>query len=232
MWSWWRQFHQSSKSPSPSFHYNILQRRLRQPKSLHCTLPLTSWEWLVSHFPSVPVTPRVVHDSFVSVPIILLSRLLMQYDILFTSTDRPTARSQFTSPPSHTWNRCRHAAPKIARHTGVIRSSSGVICKTTADFDLALRATRSFWQESPCPYDPAWSSLLHDYASSTSPFPFCPPPTHDNFIMQLSPPRILLLAQMASHTPHGGFVPLYRLRLWRIIFRIYYTAKSLRPYRH
>lgn len=36
MWSWWRQFHQSSKSPSPSFHYNILQRRLRQPKSLHC----------------------------------------------------------------------------------------------------------------------------------------------------------------------------------------------------
>ena len=181
IWSWWRQSHQTLKSSSPSFHYNILQRKLRQPKSLHCTLPLASWEWLVSHFPSSPVSPRVVHDSFVSVPIILFSRLLMQYDLLFASTDRPISRSQFISPPTHTWNKCRQAAPKIARHTGVIRSSSGAICKTTADLDLALRATRSFWQESPCPYDPVWSSLLNDYASHTSPFPLCPPPTHDNF---------------------------------------------------
>ena len=139
------------------------------------------WEWLVSHFPSVSSSHPIVHDIFVSVPVILLSRLLTQYDILFSPTDRHIPRSQFSTPPSHTWHKCRHAAPKIARHTGIIRSATGDVCKTTADLDRALRATRSFWQEYPCPYDPSWSSLLQDYAASTSPFSPCPPPTYDNF---------------------------------------------------
>ena len=89
--------------------------------------------------------------------------------------------SQFSTPPSHTWHKCRHAASKIARHTGIIRSATSDVCKTTADLDRALRATRSFWQENPCPCDPSWSSLLQDYAASTSTFSPCLPPTYDDF---------------------------------------------------
>ena len=44
-----------------------------------------------------------------------------------------------------------------------------------------MRATRSFWQEYPCPYDPSWSSLLQGYAASTPQFSPCPPPTYDDF---------------------------------------------------
>ena len=181
IWSWWRHSSRTAKSSSPSYHYNLLQRKLREPKPLQCILPRSSWEWLVSHFPSVSSSHPIVHDIFVSVPVILLSRLLTQYDIFFSPTDRHIPRSQFSTPPSHTWHKCRHAAPKIARHTGIIRSATGDVCKTTADLDRALRATRSFWQEYPCPYDPSWSSLLQDYAASTSPFSPCPPPTYDNF---------------------------------------------------
>ena len=181
IWSWWRHSSRSNKPPSPSHHYNLLQRKIRDHKSLQCILPRPSWEWLLSHFPSVSSSYPIVHDTFVSVPIILLSRLLTQYDILFSSTDRPISRSQFSTPPTHTWHKCRNAAPKIARHTGIIRSATGDVCKTTADLDRALRATRSFWQEYPCPYDPSWSSLIQDYAASSTPFSLCHPPTYDDF---------------------------------------------------
>ena len=116
-----------------------------------------------------------------SVSIILVSRLLTQYDVLFSSTDRRILRSQFSTPSIHTWHKCRNAAPKITRHAGIIRSDAGDVCKTTADLDRALRATRSFWQDYPCPYDPLWSSLIQDYAASSTPFPLCRPPTYDDF---------------------------------------------------
>ena len=181
IWSWWRHSSRTNKSLSPSHHYNLLQRKIRDPKSLQCILPRLSWEWLLSHFPSASSSYPIVHDAFVSVPIILVSRLLTQYDVLFSSTDRPIPRSQFSTPPIHTWHKCRNAAPKITRHAGIIRSDAGDVCKTTADLDRALRATRSFWQDYPCPYDPSWSSLIQDYAASSTPFPLCRPPTYDDF---------------------------------------------------
>ena len=181
IWSWWRHSSRTNKPLSPSHHYNLLQRKIRDPKSLQCILPRLSWEWLLSHFPSASSSYPIVHDAFVSVPIILLSRLLTQYDVLFSSTDRPIPRSQFSTPPTHTWHKCRNAAPKITRHTGIIRSDTGDVCKTTADLDRALRATRFFWQDYPCPYDPSWSSLIQDYAASSTPFSLCRPPTYDDF---------------------------------------------------
>ena len=210
IWSWWRHSSRPSKPSSPSYHYNLLQRKLREPKSLQCILPRSSWGWLVSHFPSVSSSYPIVHDTFVSVPIILLSRLLTQYDILFSSTDRPIPRSQFSTPPTHTWHKCRNAAPKIARHTGIIRSATGDVCKTTADLDRALRATRSFWQEYPCPYDPSWSSLLQDYAVSSSPFSPCHPPTYDDFYHAIvTSPDSAPGADGIPYTLPGEFVLLF-----------------------
>ena len=111
-----------------------------------------------------------------SVPILQLSRLLIQYEILHTSPTPPPPRSQFTRAPTHTWSKCRVAAPKISRHTGAIRSSDGSICRTTEELDAALRPTRAFWQEFPCPHDPQWMPLLSTYSRGSTSFPPCPPP--------------------------------------------------------
>ena len=62
-----------------------------------------------------------------------------------------------------------------------LKSSNGIICRTSRTLDLALRAIRSFWQEFPTPYHHSWTSLLTSYSSQTSPFPKSSPPNYDAF---------------------------------------------------
>ena len=70
------------------------------------------------------------------------------------------------------------AAHYKVHHHGVVRSSTGIPCTTTATLDQALRATRHFWQEPPLAHDPQWESLLSSYSTQCDPFPPCPPPSH------------------------------------------------------
>ena len=130
----------------------------------------------MSHFPSLPSVPLHVDGQPCSylIPLPLLSDLL-KYDLLHVKIPPSLVRPQFTIPPPATWSKCRVAAPKIWAHQGPIRSAGGTPCRTSSTLDLALRATRSFWQESPTPHHPSWHSLLSTYASQTSPFfPFYP----------------------------------------------------------
>ena len=83
--------------------------------------------------------------------------------------------------PVTTWAKCRVAAPKIWAHQGTIKSADGTPCRTSHSLDLALRATRAFWQDSPTPYHPSWTPLLTSYASANTPFPPTPPPAYDEF---------------------------------------------------
>ena len=185
IWNWWRS-KKSSPNISPSFkHLHLLLRLLRSPSNPLAQVPSASWEWLISHFPpdKAPAFP-IMHDRYFLIPVYLLSQLCHQYQILHTQTTRPSRISQFSSPPSHTWQKCRFAAPKIAQHSGVIRSASGEICSTTAQLDTALRATRSFWSDFP--------PLSHH----TGPLSFISMP------ILLSPSRpVLLLLLMTSFTP-------------------------------
>ena len=145
-------------------------------------VPSASWKWLLSHFPpdKAPSFP-IMHDRFFLIPVYVLSPLCYQYQIIHTQTIRPSRIFQFSSPPSHTWQKCRFAASKIAKHSGVIRSASGDICSTTAQLDTALRATRSFWSDFPPPFSPHSTSLLHQYAHASVPFPTCPAPSTNDF---------------------------------------------------
>ena len=108
----------------------------------------------------------------------LLSKLLIQYDAQQASLPSSRTQTQFSAPPTHTWRKCRIAAPKTSPHHGVVRSSTGTPCTTTATLDQALRATRHFWQEPPSAHDPQWESLLSTYSTQCDPFPPCPPPSH------------------------------------------------------
>ena len=108
----------------------------------------------------------------------LLSKLLIQYDAQQASLPSTRTQTQFSVPPAHTWRKCRIAAPKTSPHHGVVRSSTGTPCTTTATLDQALRATRHFWQEPPSAHDPQWESLLSTYSTQCDPFPPCPPPSH------------------------------------------------------
>ena len=183
-WHWWRTqkgcFNNLTNAPHHKY-LHILQSLLRAPSSHLVQVPCPCWNWLVSQFPSftVPSFP-ILHDRFVLIPLHYLSQLINQYQISHTRLYRPIRSSQFTSPPTHTWHKCRFAAPKIARHTGVIRSASGDICTTTTQLDSALRATRAFWSDFPPPTSPHWSSLLYQYSTACSPFPFCSPPSIDD----------------------------------------------------
>ena len=93
----------------------------------------------------------------------------------FASLPSNRTQTQFSVPPTHTWRKCRIAAPKTSPHHGVVRSSTGTPCTTTATLDQALRATRHFWQEPPSAHDPQWESLLSTYSTQCDPFPL---PSH------------------------------------------------------
>ena len=183
IWSWWHSMgHLLTKTTSSSLHYNLLSRKLSHARNPLVTIPLVSYNWLLSHFSSLPAPSiRIVQDTYAILPIPLLSDLLTKYDLLHAKTPSPSSRSQFSSPPSATWTKCRVAAPKIWAHQGTIKSSDGTPCRTSHTLDLALRATRAFWQESPTPYHSSWTPLLTSYASANTPFPPSPPPMYDEF---------------------------------------------------
>ena len=183
IWAWWHsKGHNLSNNQSSSLHYNLLSRKLSNARNSLVTIPLVSYNWLLSHFASLPApSVKIIHDTFVILPLPLLSDLLTKYDLSHAKTPFFPSRSQFSSPPTATWTKCRVAAPKIWAHQGTIKSSDGTPCRTSHTLDLALRATRAFWQDSPTPYHASWTPLLASYASANAPFPSTPPPAYDEF---------------------------------------------------
>lgn len=151
----------------------------------------------MTHFPDTPTDGyHVVCDNHYLVSVPFLSDLLVKYDLLHPSQLPGPTRTQFTVPPVATWTKCRVSAPKIWAHQGVIKSADGTVCTTTASLDAALRATRSFWQDFPTPFHPAWSSLLTDYTQQVTPLPSCLPPAYNEFYKSIitSPDSALSLA--------------------------------------
>ena len=156
------------------------------------------------------------------VPLIHLSKLLTQFDAQYTARNTSQSRTQFTSSHSHTWPKCRHAAPKTSQHHGVVRSSSGAICTTTSTLDQALRATHSFWQDMPLPHDPEWDPLLSEYSLSTSPFP-----AHHTLISIILwlLLQILLRAQTVFLILPGWFARILLLWLSKISLNVSFTEQ-------
>ena len=178
-WTWWRhRKHPGTLHKTDSHHLHILKKLISNPTSLILTVPRSSWEWLLHQFPSDSFPAIFAHDHHAIVPLMLLSKLLIQYDAQQASLPSNRNQTQFSVPPTHTWRKCRIAAPKTSPHHGVVRSSTGTPCTTTATLDQALRATRHFWQEPPSAHDPQWESLLSTYSTQCDPFPPCPPPSH------------------------------------------------------
>ena len=182
IWAWWHSTKQSQQISSNSHHVNLLSRKLNRAKGRVVTVAGPSWTWLLTHFPDTPTEGyHIVKDNYYLVAAPLLADLLIKYALLHPSQPPGPTRTQFTLPPVATWTKCRIAAPKIWAHQGAIKSADGTICTTTASLDAALRATRSFWQDFPTPFHPAWSSLLTNYTQQITPLPSCSPPGYDEF---------------------------------------------------
>ena len=81
-----------------------------------------------------------------------------------------SARVAAAPGQAHVWDRCRAAAPRIARTCGIVLDKAGRQCHNTAAVDEAMRSTRAFWQDSPVSWDDEWEALLNAY----TPPPFGP----------------------------------------------------------
>ena len=143
-------------------------------------LPLGNGYFPISLLTKLPLSQSCMTD-FSLFPSIFSPNFVINIKLSTPKTHARLVSSQFSSPPSLTWQKCRFAAPKIAKHSGVIRSASGDICSTTAQLDTALRATRSFWSDFPPPFSPHWTSLLHQYAHASPSFPPCSAPSTSDF---------------------------------------------------
>ena len=66
---------------------------------------------------------------------------------------RDSARVAAAPGQAHVWDRCRAAAPRVARTSGVVLDRAGRQCRNTAAVDEAMRSTRAFWQEAPVSWD-------------------------------------------------------------------------------
>ena len=208
IWHWWRSKKHSPHLSPASKHLHLLLRLLRSPPAPLVQVPSASWEWLLSHFPPDKAsTFPIMHDRFFLIPVYILSQLCHQYQIIHTQNTRTSRISQFSSPPSLTWQKCRFAAPKIAKHSGVVRSASGDICSTTAQLDTALRATRSFWSDFPPPSPLTGPLFCISMLMLHLPFLLVQPLPLQIFFMPLSLPLTPPLVPTVSPTPLGEFVP-------------------------
>ena len=182
IWAWWRTQTKPITPRLTDHHHHTLLKLLSRARSTLLPAPISSWHWLLSNFPTFePPVLSIIHDNRILIPVHLLSTLLTRFDILNTHRPSSNITTQFSSPSTRTWQKCRFAAPKVAQHHGAIRSSSGELCTTTKTLDQALRATRSFWSQPPSPYHPDWTLLLKDYALTSAHFPSCNPPNYDDF---------------------------------------------------
>ena len=182
IWAWWRTLTKPITPRLTDHHHHTLLKLLSRARSTLLPAPISSWHWLLSNFPTYePPVLSIIHDNRILIPVHLLSTLLTRFDILNTHRPSSNITTQFSSPSTRTWQKCRFAAPKVAQHHGAIRSSSGELCTTTKTLDQALRATRSFWSQPPSPYHPDWTVLLKDYALTSAHFPSCNAPNYDDF---------------------------------------------------
>ena len=104
IWHWWRSKKHSPHLSPASKHLHLLLRLLRSPPAPLVQVPSASWEWLLSHFPPDKAsTFPIMHDRFFLIPVYILSQLCHQYQIIHTQNTRTSRISQFSSPPSLTW---------------------------------------------------------------------------------------------------------------------------------
>ena len=99
-WTWWR--HRKCIGAPPrtdSHHLHILKKLMSNPTSQILTVPRASWEWLLHQFPTDSFPSIFAHDHHAIVPLMLLSKLLIQYDAQQASRPSFHSRTQFSTPP-------------------------------------------------------------------------------------------------------------------------------------
>ena len=79
------------------------------------------------------------------------------------------------------WQRLRSSCPKTVFYNGPILDGQGSPCHTDRDLSDAMLATRQFWFEPPCQYDPQWAQYLARYKEQSQRWPHVPPPTQSDF---------------------------------------------------
>ena len=102
------------------------------------------------------------------------------------------------------WNQLRAICPKGVMYNGPILNSQGDHCTTSRMLDEAMLDTRKFWFVEPVDQFREWKPVLREYQTATA-WPSIELPQKKISSIHCLAPRILPLALMVSHTPHGGY---------------------------
>ena len=102
-----------------------------------------------------------------------------QHFITRNREEADRSRGLGTSAPM--WQRLRSSCPKTVFYNGPILDGQGSPCHTDRDLSDAMLATRHFWFEPPCQYDPQWAQYLARYKEQSQRWPHVPPPTQSDF---------------------------------------------------
>ena len=97
-----------------------------------------------------------------------------QHFITRNRDEADRSRGLGTSAPM--WQRLRSSCPKTVFYNGPILDGQGSPCHTDRDLSDAMLATRHFWFEPPCEYDPQWAQYLARYKEQSQRWPHVPPP--------------------------------------------------------
>ena len=89
-----------------------------------------------------------------------------------------TARVAAAHGQAHVWDRCRAAAPRIART--IVLDKTVRQRNNTAAVDEAMRSTRAFWQDNPVSSDDQWDTLLANYKPAL--LRHCDPPNANDIM--------------------------------------------------
>ena len=134
----------------------------------------------------VPLSSLRINDQAYLVPRLVAEAILNTYEAgralasAHPGIIHDTNRIAATPGQARVWDRCRVAAPRVARTSGLVLDKAGRQCRTTEAIDEAMQATRAFWQDEPVVWDAQWEKLLSQY--SPPPFAKCTLPVDDDLL--------------------------------------------------
>ena len=184
VWTWWRE-QPLPRQTLPA--HCLIRKALKSTQGGNVHVPFATMQSLCEMMSlPVPLSSLRINDQAYLVPRLVAEAILNTYEAgralasAHPGIVHDTNRIAATPGQARVWDRCRVAAPRVARTSGLVLDKAGRQCRTTAAVDEAMRATRAFWQDEPVVWDAQSEKLLSQYSPPL--FAKCTLPVDDDLL--------------------------------------------------